>query len=107
MMSSNNCDQFTSDCEKVSLNNDTKNHNKKFKIININQVTNGDGNKYQQKKTQLIEIDKLIINSSNENGPKDGKKSSKSGVWHQVRKCFHFSFRFLFTQLLVLVLFFA
>jgi len=51
-------------------------------------VTNGDGNKYQQKKTQLIEIDKLINNSGNENGPKDGKKSSKIGVWHQVRKCF-------------------
>lgn len=81
-MAINNCDQFTSECEKEPLDE----RSKKFKIININQVTNGDGNKYQQqqKKTQLIEIDKLIINSSNENGPKDGKKSSKIGVWHQI-----------------------
>lgn len=93
--SSSNCDQFTNECEKVSLNSeDVK--SKKFKIIKINQAaTNADGNKYQQTKTQLIEIDKLIINSSNENGIIDGKKPSRIGVWHQVRKCFHF-FLFLF-----------
>lgn len=85
-----NSDQFNSECEKVSLS-DNHNH-KKFKIININQATNmssermddgnvGEGNKFGHK-TQLIEIDKLIIN----NGPptQQQKKSSKNGVWHQV-----------------------
>lgn len=86
-------DQFNSECEKVSLSDN--NNDKKFKIININQVANvssermdgggvGEGNKFGHK-TQLIEIDKLIIN----NGPpppqqQQQRKSSKNGVWHQV-----------------------
>jgi hypothetical protein len=86
-----NSDQFNSECEKVSLSDN--NNAKKFKIININQAANmssermdeggsvGEGNKFGHK-TQLIEIDKLIIN----NGPptQQQKKSSKNGVWHQV-----------------------
>lgn len=88
-------DQINNECEKVSLaNSDNNNSNKKFKIININQaMTNKasdvDGNNFGHK-TQLIEIDKLIIN----NGPlvtptslnQQHRKSSKIGVWHQVSK---------------------
>ena len=80
---------FNSDCEKVSLNDN--NNEKKFKIININQATNvssdrmdGDGNKFDHK-TQLIEIDKLIIYDG---AAATQRKSSKNGVWHQVSLLF-------------------
>lgn len=76
-------DQFNSECEKVSLAGN--NNDKKFKIININQVTNKPSEMDGGHKTQLIEIDKLIIN----NGPmvkQQHGKASRSGVWHQVSK---------------------
>lgn len=60
---------------------------KKFKIININQATflDGPGNKFEHK-AQLIEIDKLLINTSS--GPKQNKASLRIGVWHQVSSLF-------------------
>lgn len=75
--SSQNFNQSNVECETVSLD-----ENKKFKIININQATSLDGpeNEFEHK-AQLIEIDKLLINTPN--GPKQNA-SSKSGVWHQV-----------------------
>jgi hypothetical protein len=62
---------------------------KKFKIININQATflDGPGNKFEHK-AQLIEIDKLLINTSS--GPKQNKASLRIGVWHQVSSLFFF-----------------
>lgn len=64
------------ECETVSLD-----ESKKFKIININQATNLEkGNKFEHK-AQLIEIDKLLINT--QSGPKHNG-STKIGVWHQV-----------------------
>lgn len=64
------------ECETILLD-----ENKKFKIININQATSLErGNKFEHK-AQLIEIDKLLINT--QNGPKHNG-SSKIGVWHQV-----------------------
>lgn len=73
------CDQSVVECETVSLDDDIK----KFKIININQATNldGQGNKFELKK-QLIEIDKLLINPQNVTSSKNF--SSNFGVWHQV-----------------------
>lgn len=65
----------------------------------------GSGNKFAHK-TQLIEIDKLIIN----NGPTKQQhgKSSRSGVWHQVSKLSLFpalpSSNFYFHLLLLLLL---
>lgn len=75
--SNDNCDQSGVECETVSLDD-----RKKFKIINNNQATNldGPGNKFEHK-AQLIEIDKLLINTAN--GPKP-TSSSRNGVWHQV-----------------------
>lgn len=75
--SSEKCDQSGVECETVSLD-----ESKKFKIININQATNldGPGNKFEHK-AQLIEIDKLLINTAN--GPKQSS-ASRIGVWHQV-----------------------
>jgi hypothetical protein len=64
------------ECETVSLDDE----NKKFKIININQANLERGNKFEHK-AQLIEIDKLLINTPS--GPKPNG-SSKIGVWHQV-----------------------
>jgi hypothetical protein len=47
------------------------------------------GNTHHREKTQLIEIDKLITNSSSSGGDESGphevpRKSTKTGVWHQV-----------------------
>lgn len=76
-------DQFNSECEKVSLAGN--NNDKKFKIININQVTNKPSEMDGGHKTQLIEIDKLIINNGPAKQQQHGK-ASRSGVWHQVSK---------------------
>lgn len=84
--SSENCDQSGVECETVSLDD-----SKKFKIININQATSldGPGNKFERK-AQLIEIDKLLINT--QSGPKQNASSSRIGVWHQVSSIFLISF---------------
>lgn len=81
------CDQSLVECETVSLDD-----SKKFKIININQASanlDGHGNKFELK-TQLIEIDKLLINNNQchqngQNGTTNKyEKPSRFGVWHQV-----------------------
>lgn len=81
------CDQSVDECETVSLDD-----SKKFKIININQATanlDGHGNKFELK-TQLIEIDKLLINNNHchqngQNGTANKCETpSRLGVWHQV-----------------------
>lgn len=80
------CDQSAVECETVSLDD-----SKKFKIININQAAanlDGHGNKFELK-TQLIEIDKLLINNNHHQNGQNGttnkyEKEAKFGVWHQV-----------------------
>jgi hypothetical protein len=81
-------DQSRDASETVALD-----ESKKFKIININQATflDGPGSKFEHK-AQLIEIDKLLINTSN--GPKQNKASTKIGVWHQVSVSFLLFFHF-------------
>ncbi|CRK96153.1 CLUMA_CG009582, isoform A [Clunio marinus] len=72
------CDQSNVECETVSLD-----ESKKFKIININQATILDEPRSKfDHKAQLIEIDKLLINT--QNGTK-AKSVSRIGVWHQVQ----------------------
>lgn len=77
LFNSSGDNQSNVECETVSLD-----ESKKFKIININQATSldGPGNKFERK-AQLIEIDKLLINTPN--GPKQNSASGL-GVWHQV-----------------------
>lgn len=81
------CDQSVAECETVPLDD-----SKKFKIININQETanlDGHENKFELK-TQLIEIDKLLINNNHchQNGQNGAANKSETpsrfGVWHQV-----------------------
>lgn len=84
--SGKNCDQSSVECETVSLDD-----SKKFRIININQAAaelDGPGNKFEHK-AQLIEIDKLLINT--QNGSKQTSSSSRVGVWHQV-SCWFISY---------------
>lgn len=71
--SSQNCDQSV-DNETVPISENKK----PIKIIKINQEMNLDVP--ENKSRQLIEIDKLLIDTTN--GLK--RSSSKSGVWHQV-----------------------
>lgn len=74
-----NCEAAT-DSETSTLS-DTK----KFKKIKINKIMDLDGktNKLEHK-TQLIEIDKLLINIPNEAQNKLQRESTRRGVWHQV-----------------------
>lgn len=74
-----NCSEAT-DSETTALS-DTK----KFKKIKTNKIMDLDGttNKLEHK-TQLIEIDKLLINIPNETQSKIKPESTRTGVWHQV-----------------------
>lgn len=75
-----NCSEAATDSETTTLS-DTK----KFKKIKINKIMDLDGktNKLEHK-TQLIEIDKLLINIPNETRNKIKPESTRTGVWHQV-----------------------